>query len=65
MRFRRLLGTDRWQDVPAVFEGLRRDHCALNLRTYRASMSVLAECGRGKEAMVYLQEMKVGVRRKG
>ncbi|CAN0124430.1 unnamed protein product, partial [Laminaria digitata] len=57
-RFRQLLGTDRWQDVPAVFLELRRDDCALNLRTYRASMSVLAECGRGKEAMMYLQEMK-------
>ena len=44
-----------------MFEQLRRDDCALNLRTYRASMSVLAECGRGKEAMMYLQEMKVCV----
>lgn len=60
-RFRQLLGTDRWQDVPVVFQELRRDDCALNLRTYRASMSVLAECGRGKEAMMYLQEMKVCV----
>lgn len=44
-----------------MFQELRRDDCALNLRTYRASMSVLAECGKGKEALMYLQEMKVGV----
>lgn len=59
-QFQDLLKTGRWRDAPAVFDGLRQEGCHLNLRTYRACMAVMAEHGKGEEAMRYLQQMEVG-----
>ena len=58
-RFRQLLGTGNWQSVARVLEGLKDEQCELNLRTWRSLMAVLAESGRGAEALMYLHDMKV------
>lgn len=58
-RFQVLLNARRWQDVPRVLNSLRQRGRRLNLRTYRACIEVLAECGRANEALGYLEEMEV------
>lgn len=63
-RFRAMLGMRRPNaakvDVTLVMQELRDEGAEFNLRTYRGCLAFLAKGGRGREALVYLEEMEVG-----
>ena len=46
-------------NVARVLQQLREEGAEMNLRTYRGCLEFLARGGRGREALMYLQEMEV------
>lgn len=64
MRFKAMLGMRRPNaakvDLTRVMQELRDEGAEFNLRTYRGCLAFLAKGGRGREALMYLEEMEVG-----
>lgn len=48
-------------NVARVMQQLRDEGSDINLRTYRGCLAFLAKGGRGREALMYLQEMEVSI----
>ncbi|CAM9498192.1 unnamed protein product [Ectocarpus sp. 12 AP-2014] len=61
-RFKAMLGMRRPNaakvDVTRVMQELRDEGAEFNLRTYRGCLAFLAKGGRGREALMYLEEME-------